>query len=375
MKEAMKSISWINTWFDFRVFSKQRHLLLEDPGFALTPPPKTESPWKSSLGFATQGLVLTTIVIQVLASAFGLVLSRPKPYTERIRTNVQENLVSLNETAQTLKLNLAVVETADEDTLFEPTLDILKRPVRTTLFGVPKADYVKALNDAIGRVNRSVGNVQSQSDQVAKQLDLAKRADQLPSKLFRILLPLTLVLSAYIFRFLFGRMKEARGIENKDHSDVAYLYLTTSHLFWMNAGLSIATAVLHNTFIYSGLYDRQMSESLGSLGTTQLLFMGAEIIIPVLLFLPLIIFSFRKTSQAIRTIFDLPASTSGLISSYIRVSNFISFLLLSIVLVLVSLGCAKVTAKWEGLALASPTAVDLCAKEAPHHERTHIFKT
>lgn len=362
-KEAVKSLSFVSNWFDYRAFSRQRHQLLSEPNLALSESAKSDSNWKSALSFAIQGFLLTSLIIQIIVSSLGLILVRPKPYTERIMSAVQDNLKSLNDVDQTLRLNLATVEGADDRASFEWVFDIKTKPVRATFGGVPKAEYSKALRDTISEVEGAIKRAQAQSDGVAKALDLASRAEQVPSKLFRFLLPLAFVSAAYVFRFLFVRGKKTRTIENRNHSDVAYLYLTTSHLFWMNVALAVISAIVHNAFIYSGIYDREMFASL-TLGQsiflwqTQLFFMEAENAIPFVICLPLVIFSFRRASRALSSVFNLPPSTSPWVASYIRVSSFVSFLVLSVVLVFFSWGYAKFTSAWDAhkISLENPQA-------------------
>ena len=65
-------------WFDFRLFIKQRRLILAHSDLNFTTEVKAASWWKSPFAFALQGLILTTLAAQILSLAFGLLFKTPK---------------------------------------------------------------------------------------------------------------------------------------------------------------------------------------------------------------------------------------------------------------------------------------------------------
>jgi hypothetical protein len=341
----------IKSWLDYKAFSKQRRQLLADPKLALTGSGEADRTWKSPFSFATQGLVITTVIIQLIASAFGLMFVRPEPYLKRIRTAIQENIQTLKENEQTLKNNLAIVNEANDNTLFEVAFDILKKPIPGTSFGISKPEYVKALTEAIQRTDKTLA--QSQSDEIKRQLDSAERIESVSSTIAKVLVPFALVLAAYVFGFLFKRRTRTSNPVALDRPHEVYLYITTACLFWMNAALTVAHALFHSVLVYSGFYDRMMFGSAsfgGGLVETQLLFIEAEIVVPFLLCLPVILFAFRRTAAAIRTVYDLPQPKimQNWIGSYIRVANTVSFIALMVILNLFSWGYVNVGTMLEG---------------------------
>ena len=309
IREAASSTlnNWFKTWLDFKVFLKQRRLLLDDPKVALTGPSEPDTNWKSPFAFATQGLVLTTVLIQLIASAFGLFVVRPESYIKRLR---ERN----TQFAQTLKNNLAATSQTDD-----------QRESR---------DYVAKTKNLI-----------AQTEEIPKQLDYAEKLDAAAEMFAKILVPLSLVLAAVFFRVLVYRLKEVGAVFDKEQVMQAYLYIVTARLFWMNAALSLIYAIIHYSMIYSGFYDREMFDSVigGGAGMTQLLFLEAEIALPVFVCLPVVLYSFHKMSVSLRKVFDLPPPNIwyDLIASYVRVANFLSALVLSVVLFICSWGYAK----------------------------------
>jgi len=335
--------NWFKTWLDLKTFLKQRRQLLDDPKVALTGPSQPDTSWKSPFAFATQGLLLTTVMIQLLASAFGLFVVKPESYIKRLRDRNRQ-------VAQAAKSNLAVAEQADDETVFKSEIfpkldDWLKKPEAADtsgpiVFGITKQNYVITMKKLI-----------AQTEDIPKQLDYAEKLSAAEALFAKILVPLSLVFAAVFFRLLFYRIKEVRAIADKEQVMQAYLYIVTARLFWTNAVLSVIYALLHYSFIYSGFYDRTLFDSVsrGDPGMTQFLFVQAEITLPVIVCLPLVLYSFHKMSISLRKLFNLPPPSIWFdrVGSYVRVANFLSTVVLFVLLFICSWGYARLLTAWE----------------------------
>lgn len=317
---------WIKRWLDIRTFLAQRRALLRDSTLALDSEIRTSvAGWKTPAKFAIQGLILPAVIIQVLNLLLALILVRPTPYIDRLRSEADAALASVRE-------NRALVAGMPPSAILVPVRDLRTRPsVSTDATGISQPEYLKLLARAEPTLVRGI-----------KLIKTGQNIDAAEKLILPFAAPTAFVLAAFAFR-LFARrtlISSANGDPRRAHE--AFLYLHTSSLFWANVVMMLTASVAQNILIYSGEFDRAMyaasHQGPAAAVVTLFLFTQVQMIAVVLLAAPWLIVGWRRFVREMRHAYGLaPAGIwrDRLLGAAYG-ANLVTFIMLTIALNLVT---------------------------------------
>ena len=290
---------WVKRWFDIRTFLAQRRALMRDPKLTLDVEIRTSvSGWKTPLKFATQGLILPALAVQLLTMVLSLVLVRPTPYMARLREEAESAL-------EKVKQNTEIVATASATTIFAPTNDLrnLPTPLESTnmaMLGVQQADYLKALKNAEPKLREAIRQIKT-----GENIDAAGKVavTLLPSVAF--------VLAAFAFRVFARKHLSVSSSHDARRAHEVFLYTHTSCLFWANVVMLLVAAIIQHILVYTGEFDRTMYAAAHNgpveAVLTLLLIGQMQMFATLLIAAPWLIIGWRRFVRQTRAAYDLPA--------------------------------------------------------------------
>lgn len=215
--------SKIGYWLDFRKYLRQRTRILRSPELVFDPPDDDDD-WKSPLAFAVQGLVLVAVIVSLLDGVLGTFLTAPAPYWKEQEKAILADIAEYQ----------AKVQSTDEQESFAIMYPgDLMFPAE-----VSKETYEAFLRQQISILEGQLAYVRMTPDR-----------DKASGVLDKFLMPVTLLLAAYLFR-CFLKLGLGKRASHCEGAHIAYLYIFTAAMFWPNFVYILAVAVLRNVFTY-----------------------------------------------------------------------------------------------------------------------------
>lgn len=280
LSRTLKEKLWkdhIKAFLDFRSFLSQRRVLMKHPSGAYPVDAVIASDWRSPFAFALQATLLIGVVAGVISKAFEAVV-KPRPVTvmevvfDGTSVEFHPRLV---EGGGTWETRLSILETYRERTAH--LLDEIRSSAPTDSFS-PPIPYSEAYNPTLLILSVSInGNRMITRDQAVplfdaelaaldRQITMAKltpRVETAYRSLRFVVAGLSLILGAYLFRFL-SQIRARKGYEVTEcHKQ--FLYAMPSYLFWPNMVLSV---LLVAYAMYEKYFPPGFDEAVHSLDAT-----------------------------------------------------------------------------------------------------------
>jgi hypothetical protein len=266
---------WIQAWLDIRQYLRQRQLVLQHPDLSFPETATANAEWKTPLAFAIQGTVLTAFIVGLIGNGFSwLIAERP---TVVFRVEMNSGTASLvpqlvpggsawdskrkiiEADLRVLRGQLEKIDQAGPGTRFQGPVPYSQRDnptvfalgVALAMSEMSKAEAAAAYRGEIVALER-----ERRFAKLAPNIEKAQKAIQ------TVLLPLSLVLAAYIFRIL-ARVGARAHRAPLVPAHIAYLYYVTASLFWVNITFAVILAIQTNVAKY---FPPQMSQIVADLG-------------------------------------------------------------------------------------------------------------
>ena len=265
---------WIKNWLDLRGYLKQRRIVLAHPNLQFTEQDTRLPSWKTPFLFAVQGILLTALVIGLIGGAFSTLID-PRP-TVVFRVQISDNSATLvpeqvpggaewqtkaeliEQDIAKLQLQLPNIEAAEPEAKFPGPVPYSDRD-RPNLFalGVALTLIEMERDDAIAKYKQELEGLQEQ----LRVIKLAPRIRKAEQALQKVLMPVSLVFAAYLFRFLV-RLRSGTNVALTHNAHVVYLYYFTAATFWVNVTLAVLVAIRANVSKYFPPQTSQIVEDL-----------------------------------------------------------------------------------------------------------------
>jgi hypothetical protein len=177
-------------WLDFRFYLTQRDRLSIHANLALAKNRPTETAWKSPLLFAVQGMLIVSLAVHIVDRWLQLVVPQEDRPIE-IRDDLVRDRIR-NLTAQLL----------DEKT--------------------PEGDRISIKADL------------QENQNVLTRMETDSRIENAIDRAYKFSLPIYLVCSAWLFKWMLRPRKGSVPLFHVDEADSVYLYCVTGAYFWLN---------------------------------------------------------------------------------------------------------------------------------------------
>lgn len=186
-------------WLDFRVYRSQKERLQANPSLALAKNRPTEPGWRSPLIFAVQGMLFVTLAIHGIDKFFDFVV-----FKEQRPISLRDDLVKSEIKEVTAKLIDGQITPSERAKL--------------------KAEL-------------------SEAQKALASMEFKNRLDSAMDVIYKFALPVYLVCSAWLFKWMLRPQEDSVPLVHVDEADSIYLYCVTGAYFWLNFGWAIACTV------------------------------------------------------------------------------------------------------------------------------------
>jgi hypothetical protein len=195
----------VKPFLDFKSYLAQRRRILADPNVMLTTPIDDKT-WKSPLKFATQGLVIPSLLASLVISVFFFFARQPEPPWKDGQREFAEAVTKLRDLEAQMKAS---------------------SPFEQFYFG---DNFVNLSRDeAVKECQQRIAKLEARQWVFVA----APYVDDAEKKLAKFVSPTFLILAAYFFRWSL-KFGQGRSGSNIHRAHEVYLYFVTSSIFWIS---------------------------------------------------------------------------------------------------------------------------------------------
>jgi hypothetical protein len=266
----------VHSWLDFRSFLWQRRLILKNPGLEFPDSVTEDSRWKGPFKFAVQATLVTALLIKLVSGLFEVLFQAPRqPILTLSEANNAAEIHALDlPVGQSIWTFRATQARKDIEDL-EATLNQIKHSAPSATFHGPPPysdrpypvnfflEAVSTLkmmgrDEALRAYETEISAVESQ----LREFEWNDRVSTVYEHAKEVLVPLSLMLSAYLFAIMSRWTRGDYNIRGREQQ--YFLYFIIGSLFWFSLVFTLSIAVEDNIELFAPHSIKYLSEQLNN---------------------------------------------------------------------------------------------------------------